>query len=108
MIDPLPLSFSQKDYPEEYDPNDLPESLPLLLDQPASLAALQKLCATFAEIQLEDKESEPLTEEEESKLVASPEFALLGGVFNSIFLCPMLLYSQKYYSEVEDVSIDLL
>lgn len=58
-----------------------------------------------------------LNSEEESRIVNSPEYALLGGLFNSLFLCPTLLHAQNYFSQLtfeedeptdSDTSISLL
>lgn len=52
------------------------------------------------------KPTEGLTQEEEHKLVSNPEYALLGGIFNSLFLCPTLLHARTYFAVEENQTPD--
>ena len=56
------------------------------------MSALQRLASDLSNL----PPSKRITDDLESKLLADPEYIMLSGVFNSIFLCPMLVYARQY------------
>jgi hypothetical protein len=54
------------------------------------MVALHRLASTLNSLSVN------VNEELETKLIMDPEYIMLSGVFNSIFLCPMIVYSCQY------------
>ena len=83
---------NKKDYPDHHNPAHPPNALPFLLPTDDSMTALQRLATSLSNL----PPSKRISDDLEGKLLSDPEYIMLSGVFNSIFLCPMLVYARHY------------